>query len=206
MVSKTKSSKEGVVKAVKNFRLTKVTYLIILLIGLLLLAYYKKSWLIAATVDGALITNFELLSRMNQQFRTPTLNQMVNEKIILSEAKKRGLRIGSSDIDQKIIELEKNVGGTEALDSLLSQQGQTRASLRDQLKIQLLIEKIYEPEATVSAEEVNQFIEQNKETLQATDSAGQIKETTELLKQQKLGTIFREKFQQLKQQAKVQIF
>ena len=63
-----------------------------------------------------------------------------------------------------------------------------------------------EDEATVSAEEVNQFISSNKNYLKATDSAGQIKEAGDSLKQQKLSQIFSQKFQDLKQKASVKIF
>ena len=78
--------------------------------------------------------------------------------------------------------------------------------LINQIKIQLIVEKMYGNEATVSADEVNQYISQNKAQMTATDSAGQIKEATDALKQQKLSQIFSTKFQQLKQQAQVQTF
>ena len=189
-----------------NYRPSKGAYLIILLIGLLLLASYKKSLFIAATVNGAPITNYELLSKINDQYRKTTLNSMVNEKIITGEASKKGITVSEQDITNKITQLEGNVGGAAALDGLLSQQGQDRTGLRKQIKVQIMIEKMYENEATISAEEVNKFLDQNKDQLQATESAAQAKEATDILKQQKLQKIFTDKFQQLKQNAKIVIF
>ena len=191
---------------VLNFKSSKKTYLILLIAGLLLLAVYKKSWFIAATVNGMPLTNLELQSKLNQQFKTQTLNQLINEKIILDEARKGTAIPQESEIDQKIADLEKNVGGKDTLDSLLSQQGQTRSSLRDQLHIQLAISKLYDKEATVSAEDVTKFIETNKDQMKATDSASQQKEAYDSLKQQKLSQIFSQKFQDLRQKAKIQIF
>ncbi len=179
---------------------------LVLIIGLAALVYYKRSWFIAATVNGSPISNFELLSRINSQFRTQMLNQMVNEKIILDEGRRNNIQITDSDIENKISEYETNVGGKESFDALLSQQGQTRESLKQQIKIQLTIEKLYANEATVSADEVKKFIEENKSQLTASDSAGQTKEATEALKQQKLSDLFRQKFQQLKDSAKVQTY
>ena len=98
------------------------------------------------------------------------------------------------------------MGGAQALDNLLSQQGQSRDTIRQQLKLQLSIEKLYTNDATVSAEEVTKFIEQNKDQLRATDSAGQEKEAYDNLKNQKLTQIFSQKFQELRQKAKIQIF
>ena len=193
-------------KKIQNPKFNRKTALIVLIIGLLLLAFYKKNWFIAALVNNQPISNFEVLNRMNKQHRSQTIEQMVNEQLILSEAQKNKIKITPSDINNKISELEKNVGGAQALDNLLTQQGQTKASLKTQLIIQLSIEKLYASQATVSAQEVNEFIAQNQSQLVATDSAGQLKEAQESLKQQKLSQIFNEKFQQIKQSAKIQIF
>lgn len=190
----------------KNFRSSKKFYLIILLAGILLLAMYKKDWFIAATVNGAPITNLELQAKLNQQFRTQTLNQLINEKIILQEAIKMGTIPQQSEISAKITELETSVGGKEALDTLLSQQSQTRDTLREQLRVQLAVTKLYEKEATVSASEVEKFLSENKSLLRATDSAGQEKEAEETLKQQKLSQIFTQKFQELRTKANIKIF
>ncbi len=194
------------VSSLKNFRSSKKFYIILIIAGILLLAIFKKGWFVAALVNGSPITNLELQMKLNAQFRTQTLNQVVNEKIIADEARKNNAMPLQSEIDQKIIELEKNVGGKEALDSLLAQQGQTRTGLVDQIRIQLAITKLYEKEATVSAEEVTSFIEQNKSQMTATESAAQEKEAYDTLKNQKLSQIFSQKFQDLKTKAKIQIF
>ncbi|MBI2019793.1 SurA N-terminal domain-containing protein [Candidatus Daviesbacteria bacterium] len=191
---------------IATFKSSKKIYLIILVIGILLLAFYKKDWFVAATINGIPITNLELQSRLNKQFKEQILNQMINEKIILQEASKMGAIPTEAEISAKISELENQVGGKETLDQLLSQQGQTRETLMDQIKLQLAIAKLYENEATVSAEEIDQFIETNSALLTATDSAQQRKEAEDNLKQQKLSQIFNQKFQELRTNAKIQIF
>ena len=144
--------------------------------------------------------------RLNKQFRSQTLNQMINEKIIMSEATKNNALASDAEINQKISEIETSVGGAKALDDILSSQGQDRSTIRDQLRLQLSIEKLYQQEATVSAEEIDKFLQTNSAQLKATDSASQIKEAADLLKQQKLSQIFNEKFQSLRQNAKITIF
>ncbi len=188
------------------FRKSKSFYIILVILGILLLSIYKKSWFVAALVNGIPLTNIELQSELNRQYRTQTLNQLINEKIILDEARKGAAIPTETEIDNKIAELEKNVGGKDTLDNLLTQQGQTREGLRDQIKVQLAITKLYSNEATVSAEEVAKFLEENKEALVASDSAGQEKEAYEALKNQKLSQIFSQKFQELRNRAKIQIF
>lgn len=197
--------KTALANITKN-RPPKVVYVAAILIGVALIFSYKKSWFVAATVNNSPISNFELISRLNGQYRSQMLNQMINESIIMGEAKKKGVVISDKEIGDKVSEVESNVGGASALDGLLAQQGQTRASLKDQIKFQLIIEKLYGGEATVSAEEVNAFVDENKGSLQATDSAEQVKEAADILKQQRLTQIFQEKFQELKTTAKIQIF
>lgn len=189
-----------------DFKKSKKLYLIILILGILLLAVYKKDWFIAAVVNGTPVTNLELQLKLNNQFKTQTLNQMINEKIILSEAAKNNALPAQQEVDQKIADVEKSVGGKDTLDSLLTQQGQTRSGLRDQVMVQLAITKLYEKQATVSADEVSKFIETNKDQLKATDSAGQEKEAYDSLKQQKLSQVFSQKFQELRQKANIKIF
>ncbi len=189
-----------------DFKKSKKLYLIILVLGILLLAVYKKSLFIAAIVNGAPITNLELQAKLNDQFRTQTLNQLVNEKIIMNEAAKNGALPTPQEVDQKIADLEKSVGGKDTLDSLLAQQGQTRSGLKNQVLVQLAITKLYDKEATVSGDDVSKFIDSNKDQLKATDSAGQTKEATDSLKQQKLSQIFSTKFQELRQKANIKIF
>lgn len=184
----------------------KVVYIAAVLIGLAIVVSVKKDWFVAATVNSTPISNLDLQLRLNKQFRSKLLSQMINEQVILNEAKKKGVIATDQDVVGKLSQVEQNVGGPEALNSLLSQQGETLDSIKDQLRIQVIVEKLYANEATVSAEEVNEFIDQNKDSLQATDSAGQIKEVTDLLQQQKLTQLFQQKFQELKTSAKIQIF
>src|SRR3989344_9693214 len=118
---------------VTKFKSSKSFYLLLIAVGILLLAVYKKDWFVAAMVNGTPITNFELQGKLNEQSRPQTLNQLINEKIIMLEANKNGVAITDAEIAAKIAELEGNVGGKEVLDNLLTQQGQTRNSLRDQI-------------------------------------------------------------------------
>ncbi len=198
-----------------NFRKSKALYILLIAAGLLLLFIYKKNWIVAAMVNGSPVTNLELQTRLNKQFRSQTLTQLINEKLILAEAAKNNATVTETDINKKISEIETQVGGAQALDSLLSQQGQNRDSIRQQIKLQLSIEKLYAQEATVSAEEVSKFIEENKQSLPSYDGKDQLsasesakleKEATDVIKSQKLTQIFSQKFQELRTKAKIQIF
>lgn len=196
----------GLSEKITNFKPNRKFYVVGVIILIAILLVYKKELIIAAMVNGQPISNIELQLKLNQQFRAQVLDQMVTEKIIMDEAAKNNAVPTEADIDKKIADIEAQVGGAQALDSLLSQQNQTRASIRGQIKLPLAMEKLYSKEATVSAAEVENFITTNKDYLKATDSASQATEAEGILKQQKLSQISAQKFQELKQKAKIQTF
>ncbi len=70
----------------KNFRSSKKFYIILVIVGLLLLAMFKKNWFVAATVNGSPVSNLGLQMRLNRDFRSQTLTQMINEKITLPDS------------------------------------------------------------------------------------------------------------------------
>lgn len=181
-------------------------FIAIIVILLVVLGFYKKNWFVAAIVNGKPLSNFELQAKLNGQYRAQVLGQMINEKILLSEVEKNHVVVSENEVNERLSKIETSVGGSQALDALLSQQGQTRGSLKDQLHLQLAIEKLYEKDATFSAEELVKFMADNKAQLTATDPAQLQKEAETALRQQKLSQVLSEKFKQLKDQAKVTIF
>lgn len=193
---------DGVKKVItqKNIVIT------LIVLALALFIFKNKSLFVPVIVNGSPITGIELMSRLNRDFRTQTLDNMINEKIILGEARKKNALPTKAEVDLKIAEIEKQFGGSESFNNLLAAQGQTRAGLAEQMKIQLAIEKMYSSEATAPSEEIDAFIKENKVSLQATDSAGQRIEAERALKQQKLSEVFMAKFEELKKSANVKIF
>ena len=188
---------------------TNKNFIILLSVAAILLVtlfFLNKDWFIAAQVNGSYVTNLELQKRLNEEYRQQALEQIINEKIILSEATAKGIEVSQDEVNQEIAELETRFEGAENLNKLLEQQGTNRQGLERQIKAQIALEKMYESEATVSQEEIDEYITQNKATLVATDEAAQRTEAEAAIKERKLYTIFSEKFQELKDKAKVTIF
>ena len=192
--------------SLKGYRPSKRTYLAILILGILALFFYNKSWFVAATVNGQPITAIELNQKLRQNFKTQTLNQMINEKIIEQEASKQGVAVSVDELNGKIAELEQSYGGKEAFDMLLSQQGVTRDEFLKQLRLQLVLEKIYSKEIQPTEDEVKKFLDENQSLPEATDEAKFRQLAENQLKQQKLSDTVSLKFQELRSQANIQIF
>jgi len=177
-----------------------------IILALTAFIFNNKRWFVPVIVNGSPITGIELMSRLDKDFRTQTLDNMINEKIILDEARKKNALPTKQEVDGKIAELEKMFGGAESFNSLLAQQGETRVGVVRQTEIQLAIEKMYSSEATASSEEIDAYIKTNKASITATDSAVQKAEAEKALKQQKLSKVFLAKFEELKKSASVKIF
>lgn len=181
-------------------------WIAIIIIGLLLLLLTKKNLVVAGLVNGQPITNFELQTRLNKQFRTQTLNQMITEKILEQEASKKGINITPDELNIKIKEIEEQYGGVETFNSILSQQGITREDFKNQTRLQLIVEKLFAEASSPSAEDIEKFMVDNKDLPEATDEA-KFRVTAEAqVRQTNLAKVFNEKFQALKQASKIQIF
>jgi len=87
----------------------------------------------------------ELLLRMEEK-RREVLNHMINDKLILSEARKRDIEIDPRDIAGKIEELKNRFPSEEAFDKALVKEGMSQADLRKNFESELLKGKFIDAE------------------------------------------------------------
>lgn len=180
-------------------------------ISLILLAtliYSFKSVFIAALVNNKPISRFALDRQLEKQGGQQALENLVMETLIFQEAKKKGVIVSASEVEQKIAEIEKQFTDTgQKLDDLLASQGQTRKDLAEQLKIQLLVEKLLGNQAQISDEEIAGYFEKNKNLFSKGATLENEKdEIKSRLTQQKLSESFQNWAENLKKEAKISYF
>lgn len=181
--------------------------IVVLVIALLAVAWKMKGTFIAATVNGEPISRFELNDTLTKRYGSTTLDGMVNEKLILGAVQQKGVSISKDEIDKKVKEIEGRLNGSVSLKDALAAQGMTEEGFRRQVQIQLAIEKLFDKDASVTAQEVEEYIASNSASFQsATDPAQLKKDVTDILKQQKVNDLFQTWFENLKKDAKVQKF
>ena len=184
--------------------------LIVVIIVLGVLLYLFKGLFVAATVNGQIITRMELNSELDKKAGKSTLETLITKKMIFSEMKKKNITISDAEVKTEIQKIEKSLTQQgRNLDEALSQQQPplTRADLEDQIRIQKLVERLFSKEATVSAKEIDSYIEQNKESF----PEGQDEQSLRIsvvgqLKEQKLTAKFQEWLSNLQKNAKVNYF
>ncbi|WP_169087782.1 peptidylprolyl isomerase [Paenibacillus sp. PL91] len=118
-----------------------------------------------ATVNGENISKDELYDELVKAGGPATLENLVTQELIQQEAKAASITVTDADIDAEIALIKKSFGTDEEFNSALAQYNMTLDSLKKDTKINLTIRKILEPKTDVTAEEMQQFYDANKEQL-----------------------------------------
>lgn len=141
---------------------------------------------VLAVVNDELITQSELdrlLIPIYQQYKTRyegdefilkidearryLFNQMISDKLLLSEARKRALTITQDDVDGKMVELRSRFTSEDAFQDALTQEGVTIAELHRRLREQLLKDKLVEREikakVIITPADIHAYYQTNKD-------------------------------------------
>lgn len=180
----------------------------LILLGLIILGiliYVLRGFFVAATVNGQPITRVQVVQELEKQSGKKTLDSLVTKTLILQEMEKKNITVTDAEVNAEVKKIEdalKQQGRT--LSDALAQQGLSQADLREQLKIQKMIEKLFSKDVVVTDAEVIKYIEDNKEALPADQDPNTLKSTIkEQLKQQKLTTKFQTWLTEVQKKAKI---
>lgn len=167
----------------------RVVVLGLIVIGGGILLFLAYRWLVVAWVDQTPITRVEMYKQLEARYGKDLMEQMVTETLITNEAKNRKVSVSKEEVAAEVKKLEDQQGGADKLDQVLGFQGMTRAELEKQISYQLLIRRMFGDGVTVSDEDVNQYIESNKEQLGEVDDQTKVT-IREQLVMQKIGQAF----------------
>lgn len=197
------------IASAKNFVSTrKGRYLLIAIAGLVLLGFGLTKFLVLGFVDGRPITRIELYNRLEGRYGQEQKSQLIDEALILSEAGRRGVNATDQEIDAEMKKIEDQQGGADKIDQILQVQGMTRDDLRKQLKFNVLINKMFAPDNRLTDEELNKYLEDNKDQLAVSNMEGseaaQFKQSVaDQLRQQKIYTAFNNWLKEAKSSSRV---
>lgn len=188
-------------------KLSTRNILVIVILVIIALAWKFKGNFIAAMVNGQPVSRWQLNDRLMKKFGNQMLDSVINEKLILAAAKQKGIIIASENIDNRIKQIEGRLNGKMTLDDAIKAQGLTREDLRKELEIQLFIEKLFEKDATVSSNEIDDYVKKNNQIFKsATDTAAVNQEVKSMLLQQKTSDLFEKWFNDVRKNSKITKF
>lgn len=143
-----------------------LTPLIVLLFVVILIGIFARNYLLSATVNGQLITRFQVISELEKQSGKKALDSIITETLIFQEAKKRSIIITEKDVKDQLSEIEKSLKATgQNLDQALEMQGLTKSSLEKQIRLQKILEKIVGDNIKISNKEIDIFVKNNKNSI-----------------------------------------
>lgn len=143
----------------------RVIILALIILGGGALIFFAYRWMVVAWVDKTPITRMAMYQQLEARYGKDLTEQMVTEALISNEAKNRKVEVSNEEVQSEIKKLEDQQGGADKLDQVLGFQGMTRDELTKQISYQLLIREMFGKDVVISDEEVNQYIESNKEQL-----------------------------------------
>jgi parvulin-like peptidyl-prolyl isomerase len=143
-------------------------------------ASLEKMDKIVAVVNGDIVTEAELdifmkMAVMDQdhdlkiddpkELKKQSLDRLIEDRLILQEAKNKQLKVDDSQIEDRIRDIKRRAGSELAFEEALKNQGITLSDLRERLKNQFLIYSLIQKEvrnkAQVSPKEVTEYFEQH---------------------------------------------
>ena len=203
-----KINKSTLNKYFKSFKSRRYLILVIFLILVGIALYLGKSLFIAAIVGGRPITRLELVKELEKQSGKETLDNLVTKNLINQKAQKEGVTISNEDIQKEIENISKMVESQgSTLDAALSIQGQTRADLEENIRVQKTVEKMLQDEVKISDADLLKYFEDNKSLYGNEAKFEDLKENIRgQLKQEKLSAAFQEWMTKLKSESKIIYF
>ena len=111
----------------------------------------------------------EELIRMLEDVREKILKQLIEDRLIYSEAKKLNIAVEEKEVDVKIDEMRSKVGGSERdLENMLNEQNLTLNELRARYKEKIMIRKLIDQKVgakiIITPLEVKNYYSNNKDS------------------------------------------
>lgn len=131
----------------------------------------NKGLVLAAVVNGKPIFSWQLNNTMRTRYGQQTLEGMIGESLIASEARKSGVLITDADIQAKQKEILSSLGTDVNVADFLKFQGLTEADFHQQLRVQLTVEKLLTRDLTITETDIDTYIATNRALLTATEPA-----------------------------------
>ena len=185
---------------------TLVTSLIIVMIAFLA-GFFVKNNLISAMVNGKPIWKKELVKEMETYYGESVLSSIIEGELIKQEAEKRGIKATEEEVSNQIKKIEDSMKSQgQDLQQALEESGMTVEDLRENYKMNILIEKLLADKITVTDEDIQKYIEENKDSFPEGTDMEQIKSLVEEgLKQEKMSTEYQSFINGLREKADIEI-
>ncbi|CAM2880805.1 peptidylprolyl isomerase [Paenibacillus sediminis] len=116
-----------------------------------------------ATVNGTKITKDDFYKELVKAGGAKTLDNMITQELVKQEADKAGIKVTEDDINKELAKMKEGFGSDEEFKQAIENYyGMTYDQFKDQMKFQVEVRKLLEPQVKVTDDQIKQYYEQNK--------------------------------------------
>jgi len=116
---------------------------------------------VLAVVNGEAVTKGQVYEYMWSQVGPQSVEELITRRLVQQEAGRRGVSVSEDQVDARVAELAEQYGGRETLELLLNSSGMSLEVLRENLRLNLLIEALLAPEIDISEEDLHAYYDEN---------------------------------------------
>ncbi len=148
-----------------NRKIITYTLIICTVIGILIgYGIVQSKHQVLASVNGENISKDQLYDAMVVASGKQTLDSLISQKIVEIESKKQNVVVSDDDIQKEIDKYYEYYGSEEGFTQALASSGFTLDQVKKDIVNNLKIEKILEPQITLTEEELKAYYDENKAT------------------------------------------
>ena len=152
-------------------RIGKKSILTMLLISLLVVATActGKTGEVVARVNNQDITKEELYQALVEQNGAEALDALISDKIIELELQKQKITVTEEAVQEELQKAINEFGGQEAFDQALKSYGYTLEGMKEDIRKNLKVTKMLEPQITITDDEMKKYFDENKDSFKKED-------------------------------------
>ncbi|WP_216776486.1 peptidylprolyl isomerase [Metabacillus halosaccharovorans] len=119
---------------------------------------------VVAKVGSESLTKDDLYTFFVEQNGEAALDTLITKNLIDQEVEKEKITVSSKEIDAELQELIDSYGGEETFEQQLTSSGLTQDDIKEDIEVNLKIEKLLEPQIEITEEEMQTYFDENKDS------------------------------------------
>ncbi len=123
---------------------------------------------VVAKVGSESLTRDDLYTFFVEQNGEAALDTLITKNLINQEVEKEKILITSEEIDEELQDLITSYGGEETFEQQLATSGLTQDDIKEDIKVNLQIEKMLQPQIEITEEEMQTYFDENKDSFAQT--------------------------------------
>jgi foldase protein PrsA len=140
-----------------------ISIIIVVFIVLIFSSCNQANDKVVAKVNNENINQSQLNEELNKQYGYETLQNLINQVLVIQEAKKKNITVNEKEIEEEVYKTALNMGGIEKLKDQLKARNVNFNDYKQKVKLDLLLRKLVVSE--LSEDELRVFYDNIKVSL-----------------------------------------